>query len=298
MNKKLAIKGHPTRGKEVIELLEMLGGVNIDNFHGIDIDDVYVIDKYNNICFMDIDAASAAGNHVIFTLEEFLEKYPHKVGDKVVDCYRDLITIKSMKWSNDFETMVYDFEESEDVLCAEDIESVNDTDDNTKPSKMKNVLAELFEHIKTTPKEELEREFEELEEWSNVGLTVEEFRTFCECVNKKLKYPKTYAECKEILGEKSYYGFSVFTTLQNLIMCRDAYWKIAGEQMGLDKPWDPTYGCGGWGYWIGYSINENKIYLQDSRILVNHTLVFPTEEMRDVFYENFKDLIEQCKSLL
>lgn len=26
MNKKLAIKGHPTRGKEVIELLEMMGG--------------------------------------------------------------------------------------------------------------------------------------------------------------------------------------------------------------------------------------------------------------------------------
>ena len=28
MEKKLAIKGHPTRGKEVIELLEMLGGKN------------------------------------------------------------------------------------------------------------------------------------------------------------------------------------------------------------------------------------------------------------------------------
>lgn len=28
MSKKLAIKGHPTRGKEVIELLEMMGGIN------------------------------------------------------------------------------------------------------------------------------------------------------------------------------------------------------------------------------------------------------------------------------
>lgn len=26
MSKKLAIKGHPTRGKEVIKLLEMMGG--------------------------------------------------------------------------------------------------------------------------------------------------------------------------------------------------------------------------------------------------------------------------------
>ena len=27
-------------------------------------------------------------------------------------------------------------------------------------------------------------------------------------------------------------------------------------------------------------------------------LSFPTKEMRNVFYENFKDLIEQCKELL
>ena len=31
MGKKLAIKGNPTRGKEVIELLEMMGGKNKDD---------------------------------------------------------------------------------------------------------------------------------------------------------------------------------------------------------------------------------------------------------------------------
>jgi hypothetical protein len=30
----------------------------------------------------------------------------------------------------------------------------------------------------------------------------------------------------------------------------------------------------------------------------NTILAFPTEEMRDEFYENFKYLIEQCKELL
>ena len=79
-----------------------------------------------------------------------------------------------------------------------------------------------------------------------------------------------------------------------LLICRDAYWKIAGEQMGLDKPWDTKYGSGEWGYWIGYDVNANKIYCQDSRILLNHLLVFPAEEMRDTFYENFKNLIESC----
>ena len=48
----------------------------------------------------------------------------------------------------------------------------------------------------------------------------------------------------------------------------------------------------------GGDINTNKIYCQDSRILFNHLLVFPTEEMRDAFYENFKKEIEECKELL
>ena len=31
---------------------------------------------------------------------------------------------------------------------------------------------------------------------------------------------------------------------------------------------------------------------------VHRVLSFPTEEMRDVFYQNFKNLIEQCKNLI
>ena len=32
--------------------------------------------------------------------------------------------------------------------------------------------------------------------------------------------------------------------------------------------------------------------------IANYLLDFSTEEMRDAFYENFKDLIEVCKELL
>lgn len=123
-------------------------------------------------------------------------------------------------------------------------------------------------------------------------------------VKKKSKYPTTYDECYDEVNTELHFIYvdkderDLYESFIQLIRCRNAYWKIAGEEMGLGKPWDSTYGCGEWGYWIGYNINENKIYLQDSRILVNHTLVFPTEEMRDAFYENFKDLIEKCKELL
>lgn len=40
---KLAIKGHETRGAEVIEILEMLGGINVDNLYGDDTYDYYTI---------------------------------------------------------------------------------------------------------------------------------------------------------------------------------------------------------------------------------------------------------------
>lgn len=126
-------------------------------------------------------------------------------------------------------------------------------------------------------------------------------------VQNKSVYPNTYEECcfHTPVNEQPRIARSLpikwailLEYFSKLLICRDAYWKIAGEQMGLDKPWDSVYGCGEWGYWIGYDINANKIYCQDSRLLLNRLLVFPTKEMRDAFYENFKDLIEQCKELL
>lgn len=171
-------------------------------------------------------------------------------------------------------------------------------------NKMKNVLAELLEHIKNTSKEELEKEFNELGEWSNIGPTVEEFMAFCECVNKKPKYPDNYEECVRIA--KNIHGYDIhidvpaygelMESFVKLLICQDAYWKIAGEELGLDRHWEPdwtddkTVKYGIWRF-------QNTI-IKDNVIRTNRLLVFPTVEMRDTFYVNFKDLIEQCKELL
>jgi hypothetical protein len=50
MGKKLAIKGHQTRGKEVIELLEMMGGNNKYLYDGSD-GFVYFIENFIIIYF-------------------------------------------------------------------------------------------------------------------------------------------------------------------------------------------------------------------------------------------------------
>jgi hypothetical protein len=79
--------------------------------------------------------------------------------------------------------------------------------------------------------------------------------------------------------------------LFKLLICRDAYWKIAGDEMGLGKPWNPCDTKD------KYSIRrvEDKILLHYN---VSSVLEFPTTKMRDLFYTSFKDLIEKCKDLL
>ena len=116
MGKKLAIKGHPTRGKEVIELLEMLGGDNSDTqCRGIEVDFYYYIDTYGCInyedCFI-IDEAE------FFTLEEFLERFPYKVGDEFCRPY-DKIT--EMFWDEEDEIVYYKTEYSRDYVTTTDI---------------------------------------------------------------------------------------------------------------------------------------------------------------------------------
>ena len=67
--------------------------------------------------------------------------------------------------------------------------------------------------------------------------------------------------------------------------------------MGLDKLWEPEYKEGiDNEYFTIYTFN-NKPYCAGV-CHRNAVLAFPTEEMRDAFYENFKDLIEHCKELL
>ena len=101
--------------------------------------------------------------------------------------------------------------------------------------------------------------------------------------------------CKSILRHIIGHKAELLFNLEKLLICRDAYWKIAGEQLGLDKPWKPDWTSGKPFHCISVSgniIGKGKWYTD------NKILAFPTEEMRDTFYENFKDLIEQCKELL
>lgn len=121
---------------------------------------------------------------------------------------------------------------------------------------------------------------------------------------KKKEYPKTYEECCKVLGYgdiEAYCFFhngadeGLFEALYRLKVCRDAYWKIAGDEMGLGKPWEPD--------WTNIS-DKYCIYFVSGNAWSKECqtrqcpFAFPTSEMRDAFKKNFDPDIEICKELL
>ena len=272
----LAIKGHRIQGDKVIKLLEMLGGKNNNNYFGNNDLWVYYINKEGCI-ITDFDL----NRFSVFTLEEFLEKYPYKVGDKVSSKYLKNYKIEKMEWEDTNNRVVYKLQGmgwysadelqpyKEETMEEEGILTIDFTKDTRIADKVEVILGD-YEFV------------------------LEDGKTYF--VKQKPKYPKTYEECCDVLQmpkDESYIDIDVplsynkvLTSFTQLLICRDAYWKIAGDW----KP-DVMY-CDL--YCIGYDGNVITWKMQGGCRL----LVFPTEEMRDAFYENFKDLIECVKELL
>ena len=123
---------------------------------------------------------------------------------------------------------------------------------------------------------------------------------------KKNKYPKTYEECMRILGFTTVYTPKVepmfdydddIIALQKLKNCRDAYWKIAGEEMGLGEPWKPDWEDVKSRKYVIVRGEKGKIIKGDTTSYAT-AFAFPTKEMRDAFKENFDSDLEICKELL
>ena len=358
MGKKLAIKGHPTRGKEVIELLEMMGGKSNCNITGDNLGLCYLIDDESDIVRQSVGYIDYEdGGLNIYTLEEFLMKYPFKVGDKVNSPCRGCVkTVTSMKWDEHLNTVSYKLD-NKIYTTIEQLKVVNDL------PLVKNENLEETQSNQDIDKDVFRKEFceccgsqrcsgqdDELEYcerfknlMDNSGKPMEEIETKRDMdetmfmfrhtlvpnkVNNKLeykipdgyefyvvvdgkivlepikpKYPTTYVECCEVMANSKAYAMNehytdvnkLLQTLQTLLICRNVYWKIAGEEMGLGKPWETDLENEEL-----YCIqNYNKqIIKSKTNTAFNKILVFPTEEMRDAFYENFKKEIEECKELL
>lgn len=298
----IAIKGHETRGKEVIEILEMLGCENILRYFGDDDEAVYSI-KGHGIVIYELECIKS-DEVIVFTLEEFFKKFPYKVGDKVLFKHENTIYfIRKMYWEKDKILYQLSDEVYSDGCSVPDILIFDVDAENLKPYKEDTMEERKYADLRLDVDQDDKQATEVTIDGDKITapenyligkVTKVDNGVLVEFVKKQPQYPKTYEECCKVLGIDTENFLSIrslcaddgeevttayekdvldeFTYLWELRICRDAYWKIAGEQMGLGKPWEPMF--------------------------LNPFLNFPTEEIRNAFYENFKDLIEKCKMLL
>ena len=292
----LVIKGHSSRGKDVIKILEMLGGKYIPYLNGTVADLVYYVRSEG---WIDNMHEVSSADYIVFTLEEFLEKYPYKVGDKVsiLDGTNYVFTIKSMTWDEDIEQVVYkikaiDDKENEYDWLADEL--LYYTEQKEEPMENKGTLVEIDLTREESKAEEIEVILGDYEFVLKNGKTY--------FVKKKPEYPKTYEECCKMLGYSGNYNMilttdvdnKLFNALYRLKVCRDAYWKIAGLQNGLCKPWKQDYNdrC------FIIANHKGNIHAYEYHGSDNVILAFPTKEMRDAFKENFDKDIDECKEFL
>jgi hypothetical protein len=221
----------------------------------------------------------------IYTIEEFLETFPYKVGDKVqrkraTSC-GTAYEIEQIKWEdNQVKYIICDLY-WKNCKCTVTSEDLQPYKEETMEKEISGAIVDRFICLEG---------YDFYDDKGNIIETKE-----ITMKKKQPKYPKTYEECCEVLGYEpdrqtvTGYDAELIENLQTLKLCRDAYWKIEGD-------WKPD--------WSDY---ENIKYIvggydggtgKDQNHHIHKILAFPTAEMRDAFYENFKELIEECKELL
>lgn len=292
----LAIKGHYTRGEEVIKILEMLGGINVDNLDGNATHYYYTIMNDKKIIGAAFYLKDLDDKFYILSLEEFLEKFPYKVGDKVqfkgVTSLGPVYEIEQMKWEdNQVKYIICDLY-WKNIKCTA-------TTENLQPYKEETMEEEgVYAYNEINCYHQDFGDKVRIRLGGDYEIKVEGKITYI--VKKQPQYPKTYEECCKVLfpntielGKVSAYGYNgkLLEKFGELLICRDAYWKI-------EEGWKEKRRERAIHYVICSTLLGEVIKDTMPNCIANYLLDFPTEEMRNAFFENFKDLIEECKELL
>jgi hypothetical protein len=268
-----------------------------------------------------------------FTIDEFENKFPFKIGDSVIyNTFGEICSvgeIMHMDW-NEIDNMIlymttnghvvpanalkFNHSESgnaslyitkEDETGCEKTnfvhydelqfpESVEDFSATTESCDIENFIADVIDFTNNIVYDDKVK----LELGDTHEVIVDENGdTYVIRKGKVLEYnyPKTYEECCKEACYSHYYPIVATHTLEydcklcslyKLIVCRNVYWKYADF-------WEPSEER-------NYIISRDRygVICLSKHYGVNSILAFPTEEMRDIFYENFKELIEECKDLL
>lgn len=283
----IAIQGHSKRGKEVIQILESLGGINRMNHSGRFTKYFYYISGDDNT----IAWTEVRPQHLgVFTLEEFEKEFPYKIGETVITSLNHVGTIIGIVNSK-YKVL---FKEDSALVAPRRLKPY------TEMKEGRNITLTLDKA------QEWYKKGGELKEIALQAYTEEElnslpksWKEFCK------KYPKTEQEA--YIGVMSaVYAFTgtkrdrnsdtdrnicpsqksaeAHLALIQLEQLRNCWWN------GWEPIWDISQK-----YCIYLSHNEVQVRMCTN---VARFLTFPTREMAIEFLECFRDLIELARNLI
>lgn len=290
---KIAIHGHPTRGKEVIQILESLGGKNKIGLNGRSAT-LYYIDKgeIRNTYYLTTD-------YKIYTLEEFEKEFPFKIGDKVTTTgtkHPKIITgITDTQWGLRYVISEIKFPDSKEIPH----------------------ISQIYLYKEMEEERNITLTLSKAKEWYQKGGELKEvaLQAYTEEELTKIELPKTWGEFCENYPTKSGEWFISNTSAiipipnrdrlpsrdKNIVPSR----KAAEAHLALmqlhqlrdvyRQGWVPNWEDKNKKFIIYCYMNTYSIDWCNSN---NHFLAFQSEEIAKTFLTNFRDLIEKAGDLI
>lgn len=268
---KIAIQGHPTRGKEVIQILESLGGNNLYNMTGSRFSHYY-INNHHNINGNTLEFVKKSG-YSIYTLEEFEKEFPFKVGDRVVckATQQILHTIVGISLDS-CACMQYEIKED-------------------KTGVITHCPTNLLIKYKEMQERNITLTLDKAKEWYKKGGELKEvaLQAYSEEELTKVELPKTWEEFCKLGNPISSWRYNVpikYEAAYKLELLRDC-WR---------QGWKPD--------WLNGNTTKHTIKGWRDRSSIETTYVthaflsFPTYELALKFQECFRDLIEKAGDLI
>lgn len=256
---KIAIQGHPTRGKEIIQILESLGGIN-DGLHEGNNPNCYY-ELHGNIIW----CVSTKGiNFKYCTLEEFETEFPFKVGDKVLIAGTISHSIIALEYFNN-------------KLCYKLDNGFHYTSSTLR----------LYKEMKE--ERNITLTLDKAKEWYKRGGELREIALQAFSEKELNPLPKSWEEyCRK------YESCCFSTKYINIPLKYDALLKLEQLRDCWRQGWKPIWDISEkwcihlWGNELGVGITKN----------ISRFLTFPTREMAEEFLECFRDLIKVAKDFI
>lgn len=280
---KITIKGHPTRGKEVIQILESLGGKNTSNHKGKD-NYAYYISKIDNRIYK---TSLLFSEYKHYTLEEFEREFPFKIGDRVISATTNFIgTITKLKESGWY----YVKHDSGNLVCV------------------------FRQHLKLYKEMKEERNItltlDKAKEWYKKGGELKEIALQAFTEKELNPFPRSWEEFAENNARMGYY----ISADGKPLMCASSG-KLSSPHVCPSKESAKAHlamiqleqlrNCWLDGWIPKWDISEKwciRLYKNQLHIGlctdISRFLTFPTKKMAEEFLECFRDLIELARDLI